>query len=87
LVCGASPKFGLLVSDGEPISFFELSQNPKMEENPVTPRIVEALRTKDSAIITFEDGKYAKYPASLLYSMLPKAAKMNGDWSNPDDGV
>ncbi|MGC2613612.1 MAG: hypothetical protein WA354_06255 [Terracidiphilus sp.] len=50
-----------------------------MEEIPVVPRIIEALRMKDGIIITFENGKHANYPASLLYSMLPKAADMNGD--------
>ena len=55
-----------------------------MEENPVIPRIIEALRMRDGVIITFKDGTYAKYPASLLYSLLPKAAEMSGNLSDPE---
>jgi hypothetical protein len=52
-----------------------------MDENPIIHRIIEALRTRDGVIITFENGKYATYPASLLYSMLPKAVEMSGGLS------
>lgn len=39
-----------------------------MEVNSVNQRIIEALRARDGVIITFEDGKYAKFPARLLYA-------------------
>ncbi len=55
-----------------------------MEKSAAVPRIIEALRMRDSVVITFEDCTYAKYPASLLYSLLPKAAEMSGDLSDPD---
>ena len=55
-----------------------------MEKNAVVPRIIEALRMRDSVVITFEDGTYAQYPASLLYSLLPRAAEMSGNLSDPE---
>ncbi len=58
-----------------------------MEKNAAIPRIIEALRMRDGVIVTFEDGTYAKYPASLLYSLLPKAAEMSGNLSDSDQSV
>jgi hypothetical protein len=47
-----------------------------MKSVPV-PRIVEAERLENGVIITFEDGKHALYPASLLYATLPRAEATN----------
>jgi len=48
-----------------------------MNNRPLHPRIVEAERMEDGVIITFDDGKCAVYPASLLYDVLPEAEAAN----------
>lgn len=55
-----------------------------MEDDQPIPRLIEALRSRDGIIITFEDGKYALYSAALLYAMFPKANELIEDLSDQD---
>jgi hypothetical protein len=52
-----------------------------MKPNP-NPRVVEAERMDNGVIITFDDGKYAIYPASLLYATFAKAEQSKEDAQN-----
>jgi hypothetical protein len=48
-------------------------------ENHSDPRIVGADRLAGGVVITFDDGKAALYPASLLYATLPQAQQIADD--------
>jgi hypothetical protein len=39
-------------------------------------RVESVERLEDDAIICFEDGRSAIYPASLLYAMIPQATEI-----------
>jgi len=47
-----------------------------MEREFVPPRVAQADRLEGGIIITFEDGKCAFYPSSLLYASLPQATEI-----------
>jgi hypothetical protein len=47
-------------------------------ENPHVPRVVEALRLDGDLLITFDDGKCAVYPATLLYALFHDAVEVTG---------
>ena len=53
-----------------------------METIPI-PRIVYAERVGDDVIIEFDDGECALYPASLLFSILRQAVKI--EFSDSED--
>ena len=55
-----------------------------MKTVPTTPRVIEAERLEDGVIITFDDGKHAIFPTSLLRATLPQA-KVVGD--SESDGM
>jgi hypothetical protein len=42
-------------------------------ENPRVPEVIEALRLHGDLLITFDDGKCAVYPATLLYGLFDHA--------------
>jgi hypothetical protein len=42
-------------------------------ENPPVRRVVEALRLDGDLLLTFDDGKCAVYPATLLYDLFQDA--------------
>jgi hypothetical protein len=56
-----------------------------MEDVKAIPRIIEALRSKDGVVITFEDSKCAVYPAALLYAMFPNADELIQDHLRDED--
>ena len=39
-------------------------------------RLIDATRTGNGAVLTFDDGETAFYPAALLYAALPSAQKI-----------
>jgi DUF971 family protein len=41
------------------------------------PRILTAEKMGDAIFVEFDDGKFARYPASLLYAALPHAETVN----------
>ena len=47
------------------------------------PRIIYAERLGDGVVITFEDGKTAVYPASLLRSVFDQARELREDEPPP----
>ena len=55
-----------------------------MEDGKTIPRLVEALRFKDSIVITFADGRSAVYSAPLLYAMLPNADELIEELNDQD---
>jgi hypothetical protein len=51
---------------------------------PTDPRIISADRMDGGVVISFDDGKTALYPATLLRAMLPQAKQMNdADFGKP----
>jgi hypothetical protein len=48
------------------------------------PRILSAERLGDGVIITFNDGKSAIYPGSLLYTILSQAVEVKESDFNSD---
>jgi DUF971 family protein len=54
-----------------------------MKTVPTSPRVIEAERLEDGVIITFDDGKHAIFPASLLRANLPQAEAMSD--SKPEE--
>lgn len=51
------------------------SQYLPMETNRL-PRIISADRFNDGLLITFDDGKFAFYPSSLLYTAFSQAEEL-----------
>jgi hypothetical protein len=48
------------------------------------PRIISIDRLDNAAVVSFDDGKTARYSAALLYAMLPQAGAMP-DADSSDD--
>lgn len=55
-----------------------------MEDDKAIPRIIEALKSRDGVVVTFEDGKCALYTAALLYAMFPNADELVRHMSDQD---
>jgi hypothetical protein len=50
-----------------------------MEVAPPPAHILTAEKIHDAVFVEFDDGKFALYPASLLYASLPHADAVNLD--------
>lgn len=48
----------------------------------LSPRVVEAERLDGGVILTFDDGKCAIYPVSLLFAFFPKAEQYKYEYSD-----
>jgi len=51
------------------------SQHHKSVQSPPQRRVVSVDRLDGDVLVTFDDGKTAVYPASVLYELLPQVSE------------